>query len=537
VRNIITSRLRSQEIPEIPVTSYVLRHAARLADSPALIDGVSGRALNYGELNDSIRRIAGGLMARGFGRGDVLAILAPNCPEYPVVLHGALLTGGTVTTINPLYTAREIAHQMKDAGARFLFTVATTLAAVATVQEDVDIESVFVLGDVGEFAATPLSALYGEPLSDKELPVIAPRGDIAVLPYSSGTTGLPKGVMLTHYNMVANLVQLDQLDVREGQCMVAVLPMFHIYGMQPLMNCILANGGTIITMPRFELRVYLELHQRYRVTRAYVVPPIVLALARDPCVDDYDLSALEFVFSAAAPLGTDLEAELAARLDCAVVQGYGLTETGPVTHLPLPGEPLPAGSIGVPLCNTECRMVDVENGDDLGPGESGELWVRSPSVMHGYLNAPEATAATITEDGWLRTGDIGLFDEAGYFYIVDRLKELIKYKGFQVAPAELEGVLLTHPAVADAAVVPMADEEAGELPMGFVVMKPGKDSVTPQSLMAFVADQVANFKRIRRLEIIDAIPKSSSGKILRHVLRDRNNHRHQPATGENHETR
>ncbi len=252
--NIITGRLPLQEIPEVPVTSYVLWHAERLADSPTLIDGVSGRTLTYGQLNDSIRRIAGGLMARGFGKGDVLAILAPNCPEYPVLLHGTLLTGGTVTTINPLYTAREITHQMKDAGARFLFTV-------AAVQEAVGLKAVFVLGDVGEFPATPLSALYGDSLGDDELPVIAPCDDIAVL------------------------------------------PMFHIYGMQPLMNCILANGGTIITMPRFELRVYLELHQRFRATPAYVVPPIVLALARDPCVDDYDLSALEFVFSAAAPLG------------------------------------------------------------------------------------------------------------------------------------------------------------------------------------------------------------------------------------------
>jgi acyl-CoA synthetase (AMP-forming)/AMP-acid ligase II len=523
VSNVIASRLPRQEIPEIPVTRFVLRHADRLADRPALIDGASGRTLTYGQLSDSIRRIAGGLMARGFGKGHVLAMLAPNVPEYPVVLHGAALAGGTVTTINPLYTPREIAHQMKDAGARYLFTVPAALPAVSEVQAETDIEEVFVLGDAGEHPATPLSALYGEAMSDDELPVIAPRDDVVMLPYSSGTTGLPKGVMLTHYNMVANLVQLDQLDVQEGQSMVAAMPMFHIYGMQPLMNCVLASGGTVITMPRFDLREFLELHQRYRIPRAFVVPPIVLALAREPCVDEYDLSALESVFSAAAPLGVDLEAEAAARLNCKVVQGYGLTEAGPVTHLPLPGEALPAGSIGVALCNIECRIVDVESGCDVGPHERGELWVRGPNVMHGYLGAPEATAATITEEGWLRTGDIGSVDEAGYFYILDRLKELIKYKAFQVAPAELEGVLLTHPAVADAAVVPLADEEAGEIPKGFVVMKPGTDTtaVTPQSLMDFVAGQVAGFKQIRRLEVIDVIPKSPSGKILRHVLRER----------------
>ena len=521
--DVIASRLPRREIPEIPVTRFVLRHADRLADRPALIDGASGRTLTYGQLSDGVRRIAGGLTARGFGKGHVLAILAPNVPEYAAVFHGAALAGGTVTTINPLYTPREIAHQLKDAGARYLFTVPEALPAVLEVQAQTDVEEVFVLGETGDHPFTPLRSLYGEAMSDDALPEIAPRDDVAVLPYSSGTTGLPKGVMLTHYNLVANLVQLDQLELQEGQSIVAVLPLFHIYGMQLLMNCVLANGGTVITLPRFDLRAFLEQHQRYSVSRAFVVPPILLALARDPCVDEYDLSALESIFCAAAPLGVDLEAEAAARLDCVVVQGYGLTEASPVTHLPLPGEALPPGSVGVAICNTECRIVDVERGCDVGPHERGEIWVRGPNVMKGYLGALEATAATITEEGWLRTGDIGTVDEAGYFYIVDRLKELIKYKAFQVAPAELEAVLLTHPAVADAAVVPLADEEAGEIPKGFVVMKPGTDTtaVTPQSLMDFVTGEVASYKQIRQLEIIDAIPKSPSGKILRRLLRDR----------------
>ncbi len=521
--NVITSRLPRREIPEIPVTQYVLRHADRLADRPALIEGVGGRTLTYGQLSDGVRRIAGGLVARGFGKGHVLAMLAPNVPEYAVVFHGVMLAGGTVTTINPTYTAREIAHQLKDAGARYLFTVPAALPAVLEVQAQTDVEEVFVLGEAGDHPVAPLSALYGEPLSDDAAPVIAPHNDVGVLPYSSGTTGLSKGVMLTHYNLVANLVQLHQLELQEGQCVVAALPLFHIYGMQLLMNCLLAAGGTMITMPRFDLQEFLELHQRHRVTQAFVVPPMLLAMARDPSVDEYDLSALETIFCAAAPLGVELEAEAAARLDCTVVQGYGLTETSPVTHLPIPDEPRPAGSVGVALCNSECRIVDVQSGRDVGPNERGEIWVRGPNVMKGYLGAPEATAATITEDGWLRTGDIGSVDEAGYFYILDRLKELIKYKGFQVAPAELEALLLTHPAVADAGVVPLADEEAGEIPKGFVVLKPSTDTtaVTPQSLMDFVAEQVAHFKQIRQLEIIDAIPKSPSGKILRRLLRDR----------------
>jgi acyl-CoA synthetase (AMP-forming)/AMP-acid ligase II len=521
--NIITSKLPPREIPEISVTSHVLRHADRLADRPALIDGTDGRTLTYGQLSDGIRRIAGGLQERGFGKGDVLAIFSPNIPEYAVVFHGVALAGGTVTTINPTYTAREVAHQLNDAGARYVFTVSAALPTVLEVQADTAVELVFVLGDEKDLSATPLSALYGEPMSDGAAPAVDPHNDIGVLPYSSGTTGLSKGVMLTHHNLVSNLVQLELLELQDGQCVVAALPFFHIYGMQLLMNYLLAAGGTAITMPRFDLELFLELHQRYSITQAFVVPPILLAMARHPSVDEYDISALEKIFCAAAPLGVELEAEAAARLDCTVVQGYGLTEASPVTHLPIPGEPLPAGSIGVALCNIECRIVDAETGRDLGPNESGELWVRGTNVMKGYLNAPEATASTIVEGGWLRTGDICSMDEAGYFYIVDRLKELIKYKGFQVAPAELEGLLLTHPAVADAAVVPLPDEEAGEVPKAFVVLKTGTDTadVTAQSLMDFVSGEVAHFKQIRQLEFIDAIPKSPSGKILRRFLRDR----------------
>ena len=449
--NVFSSKLPQREIPEISVTSYVMRDADRLADRPALIDGSDGRTLTYAQLSDGIRRLAGGLVARGFGKGDVLAIFSPNIPEYAVVFHGVVLAGGTVTTVNPTYTPRELTHQLNDASARYVFTVPAALPTVLEVQADTPVEEVFVLGDAQDLSATSLSALYGEPMSDDAAPSLALHDDIAVLPYSSGTTGLSKGVMLTHYNLVANLVQLELLELQEDQCVVAALPFFHIYGMQLLMNSMLAAGGTVITMPRFDLELFLLLHQRHKVTQAFVVPPMLLAMARAPVVENYDLSALEKIFCAAAPLGVELEAEAAARLDCLVVQGYGLTETSPVTHLPIPGVPLPAGSIGVALCNIECRVVDPESGSDLSPNERGELWVRGPNVMKGYLSAPEATAATIDDDGWLRTGDIVTADVNGYFFVVDRLKELIKYKGFQVAPAELEGLLLTHPAVADAA--------------------------------------------------------------------------------------
>jgi acyl-CoA synthetase (AMP-forming)/AMP-acid ligase II len=326
--------------------------------------------------------------------------------------------------------------------------------------------------------------------------------------------------MLTHRNLVANLVQGEAaLGVEQGEVAVAVLPFFHIYGMQVLMNAVLYAGATSVTMPRFDLEEFLRIIQDHSVTKAYLVPPIVLALAKHPLVDNYDLSSLKSVFSGAAPLSAELALAASERVGCEVVQGYGLTETSPVTHATPKGEFKP-GSIGLALPNTECRVVDPVSGEDLGVDEDGEIWIRGPQVMKGYLNEPEATAAAIDEDGWLRTGDIGHFDSEGHWYIVDRLKELIKYKGFQVAPAELEGLLLTHPAVADAAVIPVADEEAGEVPKGFVVLK-ADSQATPQELMDFVAEHVAHYKKIRVLEIIDEIPKSASGKILRRVLKDR----------------
>jgi len=286
-----------------------------------------------------------------------------------------------------------------------------------------------------------------------------------------------------------------------------------------LMNTGLRAGVTIVTMPRFDLEEFIRLHQEYGVTRSFVAPPIVVALAKHPLVDKYDLSELKSVFSGAAPMDASLERACSERLGCEVIQGWGLTETSPVvtTNYNTPGGPRP-GSVGVPLPNTEMRVVDPATGADVSRGETGELLVRGPQVMKGYLNAPEATAAMLDPDGWLHTGDLGMVDEQGYVFIVDRVKELIKYKGLQVAPAELEAVLLSHPKVADAAVVRFPDEEAGEVPKAFVV---ARDPVDPGELMAYVAERVAPHKKIRQVEFVDEIPKAASGKILRRLLMDR----------------
>ena len=324
--------------------------------------------------------------------------------------------------------------------------------------------------------------------------------------------------MLTHHNLVANLVQSTAvLAVDEDETVLSFLPFFHIYGMQVLMNNALAQGGKVVTMARFDLEQFLTLAQDHKIKRAFVAPPIVLALAKHPMVADYDLSALECVFSGAAPLGAELADEASQRLGCEVVQGYGMTELSPVSHSTPTGMFKP-GSIGVLIPSTECRIVDPETGNDLGIGEDGEIWIRGPQVMPGYLNNETATAATIDADGWLHTGDIGHADEDGHFHIVDRLKELIKFKGFQVPPAELEALLVTHPAVADAAVIGVPDDEAGELPKAFVALKQGQEA-SEDEIKQFVAEKVATYKQIRLLEFVEEIPKSASGKILRRLLK------------------
>jgi acyl-CoA synthetase (AMP-forming)/AMP-acid ligase II len=514
---IISSPYPDVEIPDVPLHQFVLANAGRMAEEPALIDGPSGRTLTFGQLAGGVQRVAAGLAARGFGKGDVLAIYSPNLPEYALAFYGTAAAGGAATTINPLYTVDELAFQLQDAGARFLVTVPPFLDRAREAAARTGVDEVFVFGEAE--GATPFASLLaagGQPSAV----AIDPANDLVALPYSSGTTGLPKGVMLTHRNLVANLCQFqDALATGAGERLIAVLPFFHIYGLVVLMAAAVREGSTLVTMPRFDLEEFLRILQEHHVTRAYLVPPIVLALAKHPMVDKYDLSALQVVVSGAAPLDAGLQGAAASRVDCLVAQGWGLTETSPVltTSVGAPLGPKP-GAVGVLLPNTALRVVDPATGADVGRGETGELLARGPQVMKGYLNAPQATADMLDPDGWLHTGDLGRVDDDGYVYVVDRVKELIKYKGMQVAPAELEAVLLGHPAIADAAVVRSPDEEAGEVPKAFVV---AKTPLQAEEVIAYVAERVAPHKRIRRVEFIDEIPKALSGKILRRVLMDR----------------
>jgi acyl-CoA synthetase (AMP-forming)/AMP-acid ligase II len=343
-----------------------------------------------------------------------------------------------------------------------------------------------------------------------------------VLPYSSGTSGRPKGVILTHRNLVANLAQLvpgGQLD--PGDRALTVLPFFHIYGMTVLMNQVIHRRATAVTLPRFELAQFLGAIAEHRVQRVWIVPPIAVALAKHPAVDSSDLSSLKMIFSGAAPLDAELGRAVASRLNCRVRQGYGMTEMSPVSHcIPDDRPDMDLGSIGTLLPNMEAMVVDPATGAELPPGETGELWCRGPNVMAGYLDDPDATAGTLDDDGWLHTGDLATVTDDGVFTLVDRLKELIKYKGYQVAPAELEALLLTHDRIADAAVIGVRDAEGEEVPKAYVVPQPGAD-LSADEVLAFVAERVAPYKKVRAVEFVDAIPKSASGKILRKELRAR----------------
>jgi acyl-CoA synthetase (AMP-forming)/AMP-acid ligase II len=505
------------EIPEVSLSGFVLEGAADRGDKPALIDGPTGRTITYAELAFAVERVAAGLRGRGFKQGDVFAIFSPNIPEYAVAFHGVVRAGGTVTPINPLYTVEEISFQLTDSNARFLVTIPQFLDRATEAAKKVGIEEIFVFGEAE--GATPFASLLAGEGAAPELDTDV-YNDLVVLPYSSGTTGLPKGVMLSHHNLVSNISQsLSASTTDENDRVIGVLPFFHIYGLTIILNMALKSGATVVTMPRFDLEEFLTLMQDHKITRAYLVPPIILALAKHPIVDKYDLSSLDVIMSGAAPLDADLSASAGGRLDTVVMQGYGLTETSPVTHMnpDEKGKDRP-GSIGFLIPNTTAKIVHTETGEELGTDERGEVWIKGPQVMKGYLQNEEATAFTIDDEGWLHTGDIGYVDSDGYFFLVDRLKELIKYKGFQVPPAELEAVLISHPAVADAAVIGVPDEEAGELPKAYVVLS---EDIDTDEILRYVAERVSPQKKVRLIEVIDEIPKSAAGKILRRVLKDR----------------
>jgi len=504
-------------IPDVSLSEFVMDKVAARGDHPTLIDGVSGAVTTAAELAARVHAGVAGLGELGVGPGDVVALMTPNHPSFVVAFHATIAAGAAVTPLNPVLTEEEIGRQLADCRAKVVLVDHASVEKARSAARHTGVAHVHVIDtDWPGPGAT----------EERDWVALDPATAVAVLPYSSGTTGAPKGVLLTHRNLVANLAQFAPMwPYAEDDVVCAVLPFFHIYGMTVIMNMSLACGSTIVTLPRFSPVTYLEAVERYRVTRLHLAPPMVLQLVNLEEADRFDTSSIRWAVSGAAPLDVELARRFEARFGVRVVQGYGMTEASPGTHLIPEQEPdLPVGSVGRLMPMTEARLVPVGGPQTSGEPDrveraadgvlEGEIWVRGPQVMAGYLDNPDATADALTGDGWLRTGDVAQVRD-GVFFIVDRVKELIKYKGYQVAPAELEALLLTHPDVVDAAVIGVFDEAGGEAPKAFVVcVRP----IDPDALMEWIAGRVAPYKRVRSVEFIDAIPKSPSGKILRRVL-------------------
>ena len=491
----------------------------------AVVDGTTGEEMTYDQLVARVEALAGALALRGVGPGAVFGLLCPNTPAFTIAFHGILRAGGTVSPVNSLYTGPQIASQLADAGATWLITVVALLPGAEAAATALGIPAGHLIVLDGAPGHPSLTELIAE---KAPAPAVEfdPATHLAVLPYSSGTTGHPKGVMLSHRNLVANVMQSRAVIGLERESRVlAVLPFFHIYGLTVLLNYAIRERATLVTMPRFDLPEFLRIIGDHRCSWIFIAPPIAVALAKHPLVDEFDLSSVDVVFSGAAPLDGELAATVARRIGCRVRQGYGMTELSPVSHaIPLEEDGIPLRSIGLALPNVECRLIDDTGAEILAPAEgtsaAGELLCRGPNVMLGYLGNPEATAKTLDAEGWLHTGDVVTVDSSGVYTVVDRLKELIKYKGYQVAPAVLEAVLIAHPLVADAAVIGVIDVDGQEIPKAFVVLIPAA-ILDEDDVMNYVASRVAPHEKVRRVEFVESVPKSSSGKILRKDLRSR----------------
>ncbi|OWF37342.1 probable 4-coumarate--CoA ligase 5 [Mizuhopecten yessoensis] len=524
--NIVRSPYEDLDIPKVTFTEYVFSQLDDHKSPVCLVDSSTGRKQSASELKDITVRVASGLTRMGYKKGDKIIIFARNCMEYPVMFLACGATGIVLSTANPVYTPSELGRQLKHSGCvaivtlpSMLETVRKALASDPEVKQN--IKHVISIG--GGEGCVPFSNLAED--DGKAFPenvVIDPMTDVLTLPYSSGTTGLPKGVELTHNNLVANLVQCIRGPMKldpNTECLMGFLPFYHIYGMVPVQLGAICLGTKLVVMPKFEPEVFLRAIEEHKISYMHIVPPTILFLAKSPLVEKFDVSSLKTLVCAAAPLGVGLTGETKTRLNVDITQAYGLTECSPLTHYDTyPGK---EGTIGQLVTNTDGKVVDIETGQALLQGQTGEIMIRGPQVMKGYLNNQKATDEMVV-DGWLHTGDIGHYDKEGYFIVSDRMKELIKYKGYQVAPAELEALICTHPMVEDVAVIGVTSEAGeghGEVPRAFVVPKTDCQ-LTEEDVSKFVQEHLSPYKWLRGgVELTDSIPKTASGKILRRQLK------------------
>jgi len=509
--------------PHIPFAQMLTESAARHPENVAVI--FKDLNLTYRELDSLVNAFANALHDLGIRKGDRVCLYMTNRPEYIVSFYALARIGAVVSPMNPSYKEREVEYQLNNSEAIGIICQSELLPLVQQVRSIAPaLQHVIAVGpdrnvptDVLHFA----SLIHKYPAT-APVPVGIDWEDLLALPYSSGTTGLPKGVMLCHRNLVCNYVQMAATMRYTSQDKAMLfLPFYHIYGIM-LMGATMYSGATAILMERFEPTESFRLIREKGVTLLFVVPPILVAMANMNNLNPEDFASVRFVMTGAAPAAIEIIRKVSRAINCFISQGYGLSEASPLTHLnPVNGEakdePI---TVGLPVHDTLQKIVDIETGEqELGPNEVGELVVYGPQVMQGYWKAPEATAVTL-RNGWLYTGDIGSLNERGYLTISDRKKEMIKYKGFGIAPAEIEALLFEHPAVADVAVVPKPDDEAGELPKAYVVKK-ADAIVTEAEILAFANGKLAGYKKVHEVEFIDAIPKNASGKLLRRVLKER----------------
>jgi long-chain acyl-CoA synthetase len=510
----------SLSYPRIPYGQMLDRPVQLFPEQEAIV--FKDLSLTFRELEGLVNAFANALQALGIGRGDRVCLLMTNRPEYVVSFFALARLGAVASPMNPSYREREVAYQLGDSEAVAVVVQHDLLPLVQAVRGDLPaLKHVITVGPGA--AATPDTVRFADLVrgaSTDPPPVDIEWDDLVVLPYSSGTTGLPKGVRLSHRNFVCNNLQFIAASrITPADRMLVFLPFYHIYGLM-LVGGAVHSGARLVILERFEPAECCRLIEAHRITLLFAVPPVFVALLAWPDIGRQDFSSVRHVMVGAAPVPPEVSRRFTLVTSMKVVQGYGLTEAAPLTHLnPVHHDALnDIESAGPPAHDTEQRIVDIETGErDLGPGEPGEIIVRGPHIMQGYWNAPEATAAAL-RDGWLYTGDIGTMDERGYVRITDRKKEMIKYKGFGIAPAEIEALVFEHPGVADVAVIGKPDAEAGEVPKAFVVKR--DPSLTADALLAWTRGRLAGYKTLHEVAFVDAIPKTASGKILRRVLKE-----------------